>query len=277
MNSKKDRRIAKLTASVMIIAGRCLCVAIIVFSLAYWLEYAGNSPYGNERFAVRTIELTGTEHADSEALQAIVRRSLPVNLLQADVDQIRSIVESEPWVKSATVRRVLPDRLLVAVEEHEPAAIATIDGELYLVDFDGNILDRYGSRHQSIGGPIVKGLINVARENAREENRARMAVYHAVIAEFQAAPEDLLNNISEIDVGNPRRTALVPADDPIPVYVGDHAFLERYRRFLESRNLFEELKRQYGSIEYIDVTFEDKIIFHRPQDQQALIQQPERF
>jgi len=275
--NKKGNRLATFLRLTTLYLGRLLTVAIIVFSLAYGLHYAQDSSYGKQRFAIRDLDLAGIKHADKAALETLVRRGLPVNLLQTDLDQIREIVESEPWIKSATVHRLLPNRLVITVVEREPAAVATIDGEFYVVDAEGNVLDHYGARHQSIDGPIVKGLTNVARENAREDNQARMAAYLAVITELRKAPEDLLGLISEIEVENPRRVALIPSDEPIPIIVGDRNFLQRYQKFLDSRSVFEELKRQYGNIEYVDVTFDDKIIFHRPQDQQALVQHEAEF
>jgi hypothetical protein len=257
--------------------GRLLIVASILFSIGYGLQYAQNSSYGQERFSVRRLDITGIKNADKAALEALVRRSLPTNLLQVDPGQVRELVESEPWIKSATVRRLPPDRLVVALEERQPAAVATIDGEFYVVDADGAVLDHYGARHKSIDGPIVKGLINVARENAREDNQERMRAYLAVITDFKTAAEDFLSYISEIDVGNPRKVALIPTDEPIPIFVGDRAFLHRYQTFKNSRGLYEELKRQYGNIEYVDVTFEDKIIFHTPQTQQALMRSEAQF
>ncbi len=277
MNNKKGSSFRAFMSFTTLYLGRLLTVAFILFSIGYVFQYAQNSPYGQERFSARQVDITGVQNADKAALEALVRRSLPGNLLKVNPAQIREIVESEPWIKSATVRRQLPDRLLVTLEERQPAAVATIDGEFYVVDADGTVLDHYGARHKSIDGPIVKGLINVARENAREDNRERMRTYLAVITDFRTAAEDLLSYISEIDVANPRKVALIPTDEPIPVFVGDRAFLHRYQIFRNSRALYEELKAQYGTIEYIDVTFEDKIIFHTPQTQQALMRSEARF
>lgn len=277
MNNKKGISFRAFMRFAALYLGRLLTVAIILFSIGYALQYAQNASDGQERFSIRRLDITGIRNADRAALEALVRRSLPTNLLLVDPGQVREVVESEPWIKSATVRRVLPDRLVVALEERQPAAVATIDGEFYVVDADGAVLDRYGARHKSIDGPIVKGLINVARENARDDNQARMRAYLAVTADFRTAAEDFLGYISEIDVENPRKVALIPTDDPIPIFVGDRAFLHRYQTFRDSRSLYDELKRQYGTIEYVDVTFEDKIIFHTPQTQQALMRSEAQF
>ncbi|MFB3902467.1 MAG: cell division protein FtsQ/DivIB [Acidobacteriota bacterium] len=277
MNNKKGGSFRTFMKFAILYLGRLLTVAFILFAIGYGLQYAQSSPYGRQRFAIRHLDIRGIQNADKAALEAMVRRGLPANLLQVSPGQVREIVESEPWIKSATVRRVFPDRLVITLEERQPAAVATIDGELYVVDADGTVLDHYSARHKSVDGPIVKGLINVARENAREDNRERMRAYLAVVTDFKKAAEDLLGYISEIDVDNPRKVALIPTDEPIPVFVGDRAFFRRYQTFRNNQALYEELKQQYGAIEYVDVTFEDKIIFHTPQSQQALMRAEAQF
>jgi len=277
LNNKKGSGFRGFMKFAVLYLGRLLTVAFILFPIGYTLEYVQNSPYGQERFSIRHLEINGIQNAERAELEASVRRSLPANLLQVNPGQIREVVESEPWVKSASVRRLLPDRLVVTIQERQPVAVATIDGEFYIVDAMGSVLDRYGARHKALDGPIVKGLINVARENAREDNQERMRAYLAVIADFRTAAEDLLTHISEIDVQNSRKVALIPTDEPIPVFVGDRAFLHRYQIFKNSHSVYEELKRQYGTIEYVDVTFEDKIIFHTPQEQQALMRSEAQF
>jgi cell division septal protein FtsQ len=249
--------------------GRLVTVVAILGSLGYALYYAQASPDGARLFPIARIEFTGTAQMDQEALTALLRRSLPPNLLQVDLPAVRRTVESEPWVQSARVRRVLPDRLVIDVVERQPAAVATIDSELYVVDQDGTILDRYSASYDGLERPIVKGLVNLARENARDGNAARMRAYLRVVSALEKSPKGYLAYISEIDVENPQRVALIPNDAPVPVFVGDTAFLERYETFLSSLGMYRQLTEKYGPIEYVDVTFGDRIIFHTAGAEQA--------
>ena len=70
---------------------------------------------------------------------------LDPDLLLIDLDRVRALVESESWVKEATVRRKLPDGLFIHITERQAVAMAAIDTELYIVDREGVILDRPGS------------------------------------------------------------------------------------------------------------------------------------
>lgn len=246
--------------------GRLLLVAAITFGSFYALEYARHSAEGSANFRLAAIQCEGLTHLDGQAIESLVRSHVPANLLLADLEEVRGLLESQAWVKQAAVRRKLPDRLILHVLERQPAAVATVDGELYVVDAEGVVLDQHGSRFQFIDRPIVKGLQNVARENARQENALRMQVYLRVVEELEAYRE----SISEIDVENPNRVAVIPGEDPVHVYLGAGEFLARYETFISQLGLYERLKKQYGVIESVDVTYENKIIFHTPQDRQSV-------
>jgi len=246
------------------LTGRLLVVALIVGSTAFVVHHAQYSDYGRQRFTVGHLEFLGTRNVNRENLEGLTRRALGHNILLADLNHVRHVVESEPWVESANVRRVLPDRIVIEIRERKPVAVAAIDEELFLVDSTGIVLDRFGPRYGDLDGPIVKGLKNLALENAREDNLQRIQIYMKVVEDLSGSPRNPLQSLSEIDVSNPRRVAVIPAKEAIPVYVGNDNFRERYERFLACRNVYEQLRDRYPVIEYIDVTFENKVIFHTP-------------
>lgn len=206
--------------------------------------------------------MQGATHADPHAVEELIRKSVPSHLLFADLDQLRALVETEPWVRSAVVRRRLPGDLFIYIGERQPAAVAAIDGDLYVVGREGAILERFGPRHQGLDGPIVKGLKSVARENAEEENMLRMGMYLRVLEELKDGDRDYSQTVSEIDVEDPGRVGVIPSDEPVPVYLGDGDFLKRYQIFLSRKDLYLQLKERHGTITSVDVTFENRIIFH---------------
>ncbi len=241
---------------------RILILALILFLSGYSAYYAQNSPH----FELRKIHYEGLVHVDPEALDNMIRKVFPRNILLVDLDRMRGLVESESWVRRAHIRRQLPNQLFIYVEERQASALATIDGELYLVDSEGIILDRSGPRYDAIDKPIVRGLKNVARENARHENRLRMALYLRVLNELKTPQKDYSQSVSEINVQDLERLAIIPADEPVPVYLGRERFLQRYQTFLAKKDLYRQLKEQYGRIESVDVSYDNKMIFHTPQE-----------
>jgi cell division protein FtsQ len=79
-------------------------------------------------FPLRTVELrTALERAPRAQVEAVLQRRAAGNFFAASIDDLRGALEQLPWVRSASVRRVWPDRLEVSIEEH--VALARWGGE----------------------------------------------------------------------------------------------------------------------------------------------------
>jgi len=69
-----------------------------------------------------------------------------------------------PWVESASVQRILPNRLRIGLTERTPVAFARNGNELALIDAHGVILDRPAWRRLHF--PIVTGVSKICRETS---------------------------------------------------------------------------------------------------------------
>lgn len=79
-------------------------------------------------FALRGLQVEAApgmslDKVSSTALRATGRREGRGNFFTVDLDRVRVAFEQLPWVRRASVRRVWPNRLAVAIEEHRPFAI----------------------------------------------------------------------------------------------------------------------------------------------------------
>jgi len=75
------------------------------------------------RFPVMNVDVEGTlDYTDRDALRVHVEQHTRLGFYGMDVDDIRVSLEAMPWVSKAHIRRVWPGRLMVTVEEFEPAA-----------------------------------------------------------------------------------------------------------------------------------------------------------
>lgn len=247
------------TAKVLLVLG-----VVLLGSTLYY--YGRKAVTETSLFDLETIEYQGAHRFSAEAFNVLLLRSFGHNLLTLDLDRVRALAEAEGWVKHAIVRRRLPDRLCLYLTERTPEAVAAIDNDLYVVDDEGVILDSFGPDYENLDRPIVKGLRNTARENSVQENARRMKVYMALLRDFQRDGRDYAERVSEVDVSDPARVAIVPVSDPITIYLGHDAFASRFERFLDQKDLYERLKQKYGLIEYVDVTLDNKIIFHTPKE-----------
>lgn len=117
-------------------------IANALFALAFLLiAWAGvkllvESPL----FLLRTIRIEGelAHVSRAEVVKALDGR-LVGTFFNMDLDAVRVLFETIPWVRRAQVRRMWPDRLEVRMEEHVPMARWGQAGENRMVNSHGEV------------------------------------------------------------------------------------------------------------------------------------------
>ena len=91
-------------------------------------------------FAVDDVRVAGNKQtSDIDVLEKLELTGW-TSLIGFDADAARERIDTLPWVKSASVRKIYPDVLEVTLEEREPFAIWQHGRELSLIDVDGRII-----------------------------------------------------------------------------------------------------------------------------------------
>ena len=97
-------------------------------------------------FPVRVVEVsTPLEHVSRKDLQSVLAHYAAGNFFAARIDEVRAAAEQVAWVRRASVRRVWPDRLEVAIEEHVAFArwgsegLVNQQGERFAAPSDGSL------------------------------------------------------------------------------------------------------------------------------------------
>jgi len=81
------------------------------------------------------------ETAGPELLAALgIGRGSPI--IGFDVAAARERIEALPWVRDASVERLLPDTVLLSVEERKPLALWQNKGAFALIDYEGVVITR---------------------------------------------------------------------------------------------------------------------------------------
>jgi cell division protein FtsQ len=100
------------------VAGALVGVATLAFTAAAVWGLLHSS-----LFPVREAELaTPLRHTSRAQVEAALRAGVRGNFFAASPTEVRAALEALPWVRRASVRRVWPDRLVLALEEHEALA-----------------------------------------------------------------------------------------------------------------------------------------------------------
>lgn len=93
-------------------------------------------------FGVSLVAISGQrELTNSEVLEAsgVTTRD---SILFLDVQAVRQRLKSLPLVRDATVRKLYPDQLVIAVTERTPYALWQLDGEVSVIAADGTVIDQ---------------------------------------------------------------------------------------------------------------------------------------
>ena len=258
-NRENLKQVARSTARVVL-------VVALVSAILYGVLILNNLTTSARTFHLQGVTFQGLEHADEDRLQQLVQQGVSTNVLTVRLSEVRELVEAEAWVQSAVVRRRLPNQLEVYVQERIPEAVAAIDGELTIVDAEGVALAPFGPGFQYLDRPILKGLLSPAIEGARASNARRMQVYLRILDELDAGDQDYTGGISEVDVSDVSRVRVIPSREPVPVLLGERDYLQRYETFISRMDLVQEVKNKHGRIDWIDVTFDHRIIIHTPRE-----------
>ena len=89
---------------------------------------------------VESVQVEGREHADRQAILAALGVTRGTPILSVDLDTAKTRLESVPWVRNASIERLLPDTLDVHLIERTPLALWQHGGKFDLVDQDGNVI-----------------------------------------------------------------------------------------------------------------------------------------
>lgn len=89
-------------------------------------------------FTVRQIHVTGATPAGEEAIRAVLAPAKGQAILGLNLNTVREGVEHVGWVQKAKVVRLLPDTLMVEVQERGALAVWQKNGRLVVIDGQGN-------------------------------------------------------------------------------------------------------------------------------------------
>ncbi|MGA3323903.1 MAG: FtsQ-type POTRA domain-containing protein [Terriglobia bacterium] len=176
------------------------------------------------------------------------------NVFRMSLDVRRRGVETLPWVREASVTRVLPHGLLVHITERTPVAYANVGGRVSLVDGDGMLLEK--PENGAFDFPVLYGLENLA---SIDERRARLALYQEFMRQLGVEVPRAGWMISEVYLTDAEdlRALLISGQQTVQVHFGQKDFLERFRNFLA---LLPEIQKSNGKLDSVDLRYRNQVI-----------------
>jgi cell division protein FtsQ len=211
------------------------------FRVAEAEEPAGQSP---------NLVVEGVHYASASQVRHVFSQDFGRNLYLVPLQARREQLLEIDWVQDATVSKIWPDTLRVAVREREPVAFVRLPpqhaGEgsrLALIDLYGHILRPRVAAKFTL--PVIVGVLET---ETIESRRARVTRALEMLQEMGP----LADAISEVDVSDPNNLVVAEhvGNDVVNLIVGDENYAERLRNFLAN---YSEIKEKRPDATTLDL------------------------
>lgn len=215
------------------------------------LMWGANTIMDAGHFSISSISVHGTAYLAADEVRALVKGIEGQSIFRVKLDEFQLRVVDNPWVSEATLRRVFPSTVDIAITERTPLVLARLNGQLYLVDATGTIIDAAGPQYGAFDLPIVDGLLT-DESNGRTADPRRAQLTERLLAEL-APRADLRSRVSQVDVSDPRNAVVLLAGEPAKLYLGDTKFLERLQMYEQTQ---AGIREHVKAIDYFELRFE---------------------
>ncbi len=190
---------------------------------------------------VGTIVVEGAKKVMPLEVVALAGISPHTNILAIDQARICRRVASHNWIREAHVTRVIPDKVIITIEERD--AIALVEhGELFLMDSDGSLFEPAGERAEW-PLPVISGLGPQEVRDARVVEPFLALALHVLGLIEQRGFES-----AQVDYSLANGFSIVPLGARFRIWLGFSEFnlklarLTRVTDFLKSQGVLDQVK-----------------------------------
>lgn len=238
-------------------------VAVVVSLSSALALYVGWRPVGrladrwresmltNSYFSVQEIKVGGGEKVGGSEIVAMAGMSQGMNIWKVDPATIERKIGKHPWVKRVLVRRELPRRVVIEVEEREVKGIVVM-GKLYYVDAEGSVFKEV-EEGEKTDFLLLTGLqqADLTSQNHATRQKIREALK---LGELMAGGSLTL---SEIHFSPQGGAVLYPMAYPIALHVGWGDWQGKVQRL---ERVLEMWKGKEARLASLDLSFRDRVV-----------------
>ncbi|HRJ89888.1 MAG TPA: FtsQ-type POTRA domain-containing protein [Pyrinomonadaceae bacterium] len=212
-----------------------ILLSAVILSFIAALVYLGyRTVTASDFFEVRTVAVGGTSRTSRENIERLVEsQTVRTGVWNADLNELRSQIEKMPFVRSASVSRVIPNGIRVEVIEHEPKAIVRLSDGDHLVGADGKILAR-ANKNEAALPFVMTGWDESKSERADRENPERVKLYRKMLEEWVTF--GIADRVKAVNISDPKepRAVLDDSGHAVSIAVGRSNFGENLSRGIKA-------------------------------------------
>lgn len=206
---------------------------------------------------VREVELVGATRVRAEEIGALAQLATGASMFGFDPAALRAEIQTHPWVRRASVQRILPDRVRIEIEERVPVALVLVDGDLVEMDGEGVLLP---ARETAPGDlPIVSGArVPHPVPWGQVQRDAPWSLAAGFVREVEAlVGAGAILRVSELHLDVARREVTVIEEGGSVMLFSLDAMVERLPDLFA---VFAELDRRNLATARLDLRFRDQVV-----------------
>jgi cell division protein FtsQ len=260
--------IPKKAASQLRIAGTIAAVVVVCGGLTAWAYSYGMTSWRFRIHSSDSVEISGVHNASRAHVMEVAGADIGRNIFYVPLDERKKQLEQIPWVEEASVMRLLPNRIAVAIRERTPVAFAQIGSRISLIDANGVVMGMPADRKTKYSFPVIRGIAETEPLSSRA---AAMKIYNRLVSELGATDGEsassgpnYVKQLSEVDLSDPENVK-VTANDPggtMVVHLGKEDFLPRYKLYVTH---IAEWRQQFQNVQSVDLRFEGQVVVNPDQ------------
>jgi cell division protein FtsQ len=207
------------------------------------------------RFEFRNLEIRGAAYTDKSRIEAVFVPDAHHSVFDIPLAERRRHLLAIDWVRTASIERVWPNRIVVSITERHAVAFAklpiagSIRHWLALIDDEGILLSIPPKVRFRL--PVLSG---VSEEQSDEERRLRVDSMQHLLADLGPQAKD----ISESNAASAQDIRIIADVEGrgLELWLGDQHFRSRYQNFL---NHYDEIKNHSDNARIFDLRLDDRI------------------
>jgi len=252
-NSRLQKKALSRDRCLFVLKGLlALCsVAGLSFALIFFHDILTQSSI----FEIKTITVEGCRSTLPSEILRLGNLDKETNILSLNIKSLQCQLVSHPWIKSADIRREVPDKIHIRISEYTPVAIVDL-GQRFLIDDKGTIFKKI-DQGEEIPVPIVTGLkisdLKIAEKNVFSRLQAVLAVTQLGMLDGSILP---LSSITAIHVDSETGLTLYAFDSDTEIKLGFGKYGDKLNRF---RDMMPYLKNQQGILHVQCVDLKDTL------------------
>ena len=227
--------------------------------------FAGNEMYRklccSDFFQITEVTINGNRMASKEQISSLSRVDIHSNLLAINTGQVKSLLQSHPWIANAQIKRNWPNRLLINITEKKPVALLSTDSGLHYLDRKGHLIAA-AENSQDLDFPVISGLDNLPSDTDHPGNNSVLLQEAMEFLRLAAMNSTILprQNISEIHISDKGKLKLFLLEKAFPIHLGGEGKIStRYYRLVRVlRDLYKT--REFSKVSYIRLDYQKDTI-----------------